>query len=465
MSPNIATVFYILVILGLFWLDRDKNSRTSPGLWISVAWVSIACTRSVTQWLGMDTPIESSSQILEGSPIDRLVQASLLAVGLIVLANRRRQVWAFLRANKPILLFIIYCAVSILWSDYPGVAFKRWTKLLGDFVIVLVVLSDREQSEAVKRLLARTTYLLIPLSVLFIEYYPDIGKGYDETINQAYYRGVTDNKNSLGLICLLFGLGAVWRLVVDYQARESMGRKRRLIAHSVVLAMVLWLFWIADSMTPLCCFLLACPLVLAANMRVVARRPARMHLLIAAVVSVSISALFFTTGLLQTIGRNATLTDRTGLWASVFSMATNPWLGTGFESFWLGPRLDKLWSLYPWHPIQAHNGYIEIFLNLGWAGIFLLAVVIAAGYRTVIASLRRNRPTASLMLAYFVAGLVYNCTEAAIFRILAPASIFLLLAITSSPEPSSPEIELCNAPLVSAVNFEWHACEPSFTRD
>ena len=455
MSPQIAPGFYVLVILGLFWLDREKNSRTSPGLWVSVVWVSLACSRSVTEWLGMEAaPIDSVNQALEGSPIDRLVYAGLLAVGLIVLANRRRQVWALLRVNIPILVFLLYCAVSILWSDYPDVAFKRWTKALGDFVMVLVVLSDREPSAAVKRLLARTTYLLIPLSILFIKYYPNMGKEYDAWVNRTLYTGVTTNKNTLGAICLLFGLGAVWRLLVDYQARGSTGRTRRLIAHVVVLAMTLWLFWIADSMTSLSCFLLACPLVFAANLRAVVRRPALMHLLIAAVLSVSISALFFETGLLQTIGRDPTLTDRTGLWASLLSMASHPWLGTGFESFWAGPRLDKLWSVYAWHPNEAHNGYIEIFLNLGWLGIFLVAVIIAVGYRTVITSFRRNRPTGSLMLGYFVAGLIYNCTEAAIFRILAPAWIFLLLAITRFPEPSSPEIEFVSAQAVSAVKFE-----------
>jgi hypothetical protein len=95
----------------------------------------------------------------------------------------------------------------------------------------------------------------------------------------------------------------------------------------------------------------------------------------------------------------------------------------------------------------------------------LVGVVIAVGYRTVMASFRCHSPTASLMVAYFVATLVYNTTEAALFRILAPASIFLLFAITRSPEPSSPEIELSNAPAMNTINFEMRACEPSLTRD
>ena len=67
--------------------------------------------------------------------------------------------------------------VSLLWSDFPDVAFKRWTKALGDLVMVLVVLSDREPISAVKRLFSRTEFLLIPLSVLLIKYYPTLGRG------------------------------------------------------------------------------------------------------------------------------------------------------------------------------------------------------------------------------------------------------------------------------------------------
>ena len=86
------------------------------------------------------------------------------------------------------------------------------------------------------------------------------------------------------------------------------------------------------------------------------------------------------------MGRNPTLTDRTEVWSVILNQAGNPWVGTGFESFWLGPRLDRIWSIYSWHPGEAHNGYIEIYLNLGWTGLVLLAVVIATGYRTVIAA-------------------------------------------------------------------------------
>src|SRR5438128_196474 len=150
MPPWIASLVFGFLILGLFWLDRDQRSRTSGALWIPVVWLSLACSRSVGQWLQLGTPMNLADEYLEGSPIDRLAYMGLLVIGLIVLANRRRRVGRILRANGPILLFFLYCAVSFLWSDFPDVAFKRWTKAIGDLVMVLVVLSDREPSAAAK---------------------------------------------------------------------------------------------------------------------------------------------------------------------------------------------------------------------------------------------------------------------------------------------------------------------------
>ena len=55
----------------------------------------------------------------------------LLIAALAVVISRMDRVGPLLRKNGPILLFFAFCAVSILWSDFPFVAFKRWIKALG----------------------------------------------------------------------------------------------------------------------------------------------------------------------------------------------------------------------------------------------------------------------------------------------------------------------------------------------
>lgn len=440
MPPTIASLVFVLVVVALFWLDRNRTPRPSGALWVAVVWFLLAASRSLGQWLYGMSPeyltgqMEASDQLLEGNPFDRAVYMILVILGMIVLLTRRKEVEALLRANGPVILFFLFCAISILWSDFPDVAFKRWIKAVGDLVMVLVILTDREPIAAFDRLLARMTFFLVPLSILLIKYYPNLGRGYDRWDGKAYYTGVALNKNTLGSICLLCGLGIVWRFIMTYQNKQGIARTRGLVGDTIVLLMIVWLFSKANSMTSLTCFMVGTALLLAGNARAVMRKPALLQLLAAVMLSITICVLFLNlgAGVLELMGRNPTLTDRTDVWALLLSVSANPMVGAGYESFWLGPRLDKIWNVYQWRPLEAHNGYLEIFLNLGWIGILLLIIVLATEYRKIITAFRRNPPIGSAMVAYFVIGLIYNITEAAYFRMMTPVWMFLLLAMTGA---------------------------------
>lgn len=440
MQPHIATLVFAAGILGLFWLDRDRSARTSIALWIVVIWVSIAGSRSVGQWIGtlhgdvITDTTSAESMYTDGSPTDRLVYSALLLAGIIVLATRLPRVWGILRENWPLAMFFAYCALSISWSDYPDVAFKRWIKSLGDVAMVLIVLTDRDRYAAIKRVLTRTGFFLIPVSVLLIKFYPALGRGYAQWFWTPYYIGVTTNKNELGRISLLFGLGFLWRFLTALRNPQRSARNKQLLAFGACLAMVFWLFWMAHSMTSLACFVLAGSLLLVTSLRPVARRPWVVHLMVFAILLVSITVLFLDMGssVLTTMGRDPTLTGRTEIWKLVLGMTGDPLVGTGFESFWLGKRLEKMWSIYWWHPREAHDGYIEIFLNLGWLGIVMFGIVLATGYRTVMKAFRRNAEEGKLRLAYLVAAVAYNFAESA-FGPLSLIWIFFLLATFTVP--------------------------------
>jgi exopolysaccharide production protein ExoQ len=433
MSPRIATLVYLVGMVALFLLDRDRKAQTSKALWIPVVWLLINGSRPVSLWLQSGPTIESTDKYLDGSPLDAVGYGALLAVGLFVLVRRSPQVGALLRRNGPILLFFSYCALSTIWSDYSFVAFKRWTKAAGDMVMVLLVLTDPGGIAAVKRFVTRVAFVLVPLSVLFIKYYPDLGRSYNPWTWKPEYCGVTTGKNLLGMTCLVCGLGSLWCFLGAYRGQKDKQRIRRLIAHGTILTMVIWLFWEANSMTSLSCFIMAGGLLLMTNLSRLARRPAVVHLLVAAVVGLSICALFLDPGggLVGSLGRDPSLTGRTEIWHLVVSLGHNPFFGTGFESFWLGDRLQKVWEYQKVN--EAHNGYLEVFLNLGWIGVTLLAVVIVTGYRNIFAAFRRDPVVSRLRLAYFVVGLVYSFTEAG-FRMMSPVWLFFLWATISVSE-------------------------------
>jgi exopolysaccharide production protein ExoQ len=427
--PALATLVFVAGTVLMFRLDRDPHARVSRALWIPTLWMLIAGSRMVSEWQ-VGAEIESPNQYFEGSPVDRLVLTALLAAGVAVIVSRARATELFFRRNAPLLLFFAFCGASVFWSDFPGVAFKRWTKALGDVVMVMVVLTDPDPAAAVRRLFARTAFVLIPASVLLVKYYPEWGRGYDRWTWTPFYGGVAIGKNGLGYVCLVFGLASLWRLFSTFRpAPEGLTGSR--IAHGAVVAMALWLFWIADSATSFACFLIGGTLLAITTLPALARVPSTPHLVTGgiAVTVFTVVLLNAGTGLVAAMGRDTTLTGRTELWETVLKMTVDPFLGAGFESFWLGRRVESLWAIYWWRPRQAHNGYLEVFLNLGWAGVLAIAVVIACGYRNVAAMFRRDPAAGSLGLALLVVALVYNLTEAA-FKTMHPVWIAFLLAVS-----------------------------------
>jgi exopolysaccharide production protein ExoQ len=429
----IATLICGLCIFWLFRLVRDPKERPSKAIWIPVLWLFIAGSRPVSLWLD-DAPTQTGADsYYNGSALEASVYQCLIIAGLIVLIRRKPQLVAALRSNWPIIAYFAYCLLSSYWSSFTYISAKRWTKAMGDPVMVLIMLTEREPLTAAKRVITRTGFFLFPLSILMIEAYPESGTAPGSLMTAPMVVGITTGKNELGMICLIWGLGLLWCLMDSFRRRRE--RPKGWIAYAAVFAMAAWLVNLCNSATSLSCLLLGSALLVMTNLRFVTRRPVVVHCLVFALLSVAVVAIFVAPTLLSTVGRDSTLTGRAELWPIVLGMVGNPLIGTGYESFWLGWRLDRMWKLYWWHPIESHEGYIETYLNLGWIGIALLTVIVLRGYSRVVGDMRRDRDMSNLKLAYIVAALVFNLTESA-FHYVNPVWIMLLFATTVAPAVS-----------------------------
>jgi O-antigen ligase len=375
---------------------------------------------------------------IDGTQPDRIIFQVLVIAGLLVLFFRTKQTSAYLAANWPILMYLFYCLVSVTWSDYPEVSAKRWVKAIGDLTMVLIVVTDNEPVEAIKRLFSRLGYVLLPASVLVIKYYGEFGHSYDPSGGQVN-TGVTTNKNSLGVITLVITLGVLWHIRELFRDKHQPNRGRHLLAQAVLLAFGVALLVMAHSATCQACFILGAVLMLATNLTIIRRRPAAVHALVLSLLLVG-GATFFLGGqddVANALGRQSNLTGRTDIWAAVIPAVPNKIIGAGFENFWIGPwQKVALLSLRGWWGDprglnEAHNGYIEVYLNLGWIGVGLIALILLDGYRKVVAAFRRDPAIGGLWLAYLFAAAFYGITESG-FRLLNPMWIFLLLAIVAS---------------------------------
>ena len=439
MSATLANLVCALGVLGLFYLDRDKSLRTSKALWIPVLWILIGGSRPVSFWFGAGSANASATELLEGNPVDRVIFTILIAIGLFVLVLRASKTKVLLRKNWPILLYFSYSLLSVFWSDFAGVAFKRWIKAIGDLVMVLLVVTDGQPTAALRLVITRTGYILLPASVLMIRYYGNLGRAYDTWTGEPTNIGVAVTKNMLGALTFVLSLGALWLVLRLVRNKNQPDRLRHFIAQGTLLAFGLSLLSMAHSATSGICFALGAVLILATSLERFRKHPRAIHVLVLAILAIGGSAVLFgNEGLAHALGRQTNLTGRTEIWQTVIPMVPNSIVGAGFDSFWLGPRLERIWNLYPGLYLnEAHNGYIETYLDLGLVGVVLITLLLLSGYRNAVKSFRHEQVFGinSLLLAYVLTAAFYSITEAG-FREMFVVWVFLLLAIMGSNQSS-----------------------------
>jgi exopolysaccharide production protein ExoQ len=432
MPPTIASLCCALFILWLFVQDKRRH-KVSIALWLPLTWMFIIGSKPISLWFGYaDT---GSEGYVEGSPFDRLIFFFLIAAGWFVLVRRGIHWPRFFQKNRWLWIYFLYLGISVLWSDYPFVSFKRWIKDIGNVIMVLVVLTENDPLQAVKALLARCAFLLIPLSVLLVKYYSEIGRYYDEWTYQPYFCGVTTDKNLLGMSLFVCGVSLFWLLLELRPPRVRPRDKMEFYTCLFLMVMTLWLLVKAQSSTALSCTVLGCSILLGMKFPVI-RSKARWlgaYSIGAVILGVFLNATLDLGGVfVQVFGRDLTFTGRTDIWAMLLKEPINPLFGEGFYSFWMGDRVERLSEKYFYHLNEAHNGYLETYLNSGLLGLGLLCILLASVGGRIQRAVMAGSGFGSLQLAFLVSNIIYNVTEA-VFDRLDLLWFCLLLVIVEYP--------------------------------
>ena len=301
--------------------------------------------------------------------------------------------------------------------------------------MVLVIVTETEPIAAIRRLFSRVGFILLPFSIPLIKY-TSLGVSYDE--DGPTNTGVAANKNLLGLTVFIVSLGALWNIRALLLNRNAPNRTRRLVAQGALLCFGIVLLQMAHCATAVACFVLGGGLMLATGLRAIRIRPARVHALCIGIILFGGIFLAFGGESMVTgaLGRRADL-GRGDIWKASIAAADNPLFGTGFESFW-NTNVEKVALGLPDYDagtvhnlVSAHNGYIEVYLDLGWVGVCLIALILISGYRHAVSCFRRDPQFGGLLLTFIATSAFYSITEVG-FRVLTPSWIFLLLAVVSA---------------------------------
>jgi exopolysaccharide production protein ExoQ len=437
MSPSLALLLWVVVLWSLLCFDPARERKTSAALWVPVIWLFFLGSRTPSSWLGLSYGRGQAAQALEeGNPLDRTIFSLLTAAAVAILVSRSFRWRNFVAQNSALAFFLGFALLSVAWSDFPLATFKKWFRDMGVYMVVLVVLSDPHPREAVRNVLRRVCYLLVPLSVVLIKYYPYLGKTYSEWGGQEY-TGVSTSKNMLGALCLVSGIFFFWDTITRWHQRSEVRVRWVILVNIAFIGMSIWLLNVSGSNTSTICLAFGCLVVAATHCNFGRRHPSWVR----ALGPVSfLGYLILTLGLdmsgqlSQAVGGTANMSDRTHIWKALLSVPVNPVLGTGYQSFWLGWRVRWVWArLNGDSVLEAHNGYLEVYLELGLIGLFLICTFLIATYCKICKRLKPLTPLGSLGLGLWSLLLFYNVTEASFMMNLLFVT-FLLATTTPIPE-------------------------------
>ncbi len=353
MPSELFLVLTLAFILFLFRRESRYRRKVSAALWIPLIWFLIAGSRFVSAWFD-PRPASYRAAIEDGSPIDATVFLCLILSGIYVLKQRHVTIAKFFRSNRWLTLFLLFCLISALWSEFPFIAFKRWIKVLGHAVMILIVLTDPDPFEAMRTLLKRVGFVLVPLSILLINCYPRWGQGFDPVTGEPSYTGAATDKNALGHLCMIVGIFFFWNVLQAFKIKNRTVRRNELCLSVLLLGLTCWLLKMSSSATSLVTFVVGVLTIGFLGIRFVDKRRVGIYLLAGIFAFAAAESLFgIYDNLVHTLGRNLDLTDRTELWPNLLKLQPNPIFGAGFESFWMGQRLDELWARYSWYPNEA----------------------------------------------------------------------------------------------------------------
>lgn len=309
---------------------------------------------------------------MDGSPVMRMAWYPIYLFGLFGLlragANGLRAI-----LSTPLLYCVLALAfASTFWSLIPDVTSRRafalaMTSLFGVYLAarykwreMILIMAAGFATMAVIGALGSLT-----MPALFV----------DQKVHVGAWKGVWVEKNVMGGFMVRgFAACACAALI------STKHKKLWAFLAAFCAAMVL----LSTSAGALLALLMGGTLILAITML----RKSAAHALffgysaLAVILAAAVVAIFMPGDILQALGRDASLTGRMPIWTLVMSeIKEHFWVGNGYAVFWKDQHgaANYIRVALQWGVPNAHNGWLDLALNLGFVGVLLCGIYLFLG--------------------------------------------------------------------------------------
>jgi O-antigen ligase len=303
-----------------------------------------------------------------------VIPAIAYSIVMLMIKSRLRSVLAFAKRFKMLTLLAILAVCSAAWSQEPSrsLLFGFLYLICTLFAYFLVV---RFQPEELSSFIMRVGVVVSLLCVIMVIFFPQYGLIHDDVRVNGAWNGIFIDRTSAAK-CLVFLLSPV--LVF-----RSMQLRRRVL-YALLLSLLIF-----QTRAVTADLMVSIYAVFATALLIRRKLGPRLLLVfslvgVAAVVLIAIAGYSYLPSLLQAFGRDPTLSGRTEIWGALAgSISKRPLLGYGFYAFWLGMvgESGNVINATHWTFGYAHNGILEIAVQLGLIGVFVFLATLLRAMR------------------------------------------------------------------------------------
>jgi O-antigen ligase len=307
-----------------------------------------------------------------------------------------------MRKQKTVLAFAVLAFLSAFWSQAPTLTLRKSLILFFYFLFSWFFVTYYRPKDQMRLLLVLGVIMGLG-SVFWGIFLPKYG-----VHATGEWKGIFGQKNMLGEAMFYLFSALPFAPIHNW-------RRLRTVAFQALLPLALIL--LSNSRTSLFMSFVVVAVRVLGTLLARARREAIPFLLYSAGIAVAIVPV--TVGIiLPLLGRDLSFTGRTNYWSLLLPLALKRlWLGHGYQAFFTGPGGEPgpvVFGTGTGPIFSADNGYLDIGLQCGLAGLALIVAMLIVSAVDFLALLRRRSvPLAAfwyggLMIATFVGSVTEN---------------------------------------------------------
>lgn len=326
-------------------------------------------------FFGTSKPFPESLPDTGSSNINNQLLSLVYLTALISLWGKQDEVFTFIRKEKFFTMLMLWALISVSWSGDTMISLKRWIGLFGEAIVCLAAMLHFKWSEVALRYMRAILLLYLPLTILSVLFVHG-------AIQWEFpaWRGLEDTKNNLGQVAI-FSTIIILAIISYHKDFKSNLLHFMLLGCSIACLM--------GSRSTTSMMIGAFLLVILGAMNVGRLfRSGHVAIFYGAVLllgglAIALIVSLFAPEILQLVfdflGKDMTFTGRVELWQTTLAMTEGKALkGWGLGGYWImdSAHLIPVFEQFVWIPNQSHQGYIDVYNQLGIVGLGLLVCAI-----------------------------------------------------------------------------------------